>query len=82
MGQEIGCASWAQFLLKFVISTRRHLRHPATSKVQHLTDNMQAGVGSLPNAPCASAWRATSPSCKGVQFIPVEEPIQLRSTLN
>jgi aryl-alcohol dehydrogenase-like predicted oxidoreductase len=23
---------------------------PATSKVQHLTDNMQAGVGALPDA--------------------------------
>ena len=48
---EIDCASWAQFFLKFVIS------HPAvtcaipgTSKVQHLADNMQAGIGRLPDA--------------------------------
>ena len=48
---EIGCASWAQFFLKFVIS------HPAvtcaipeTSKVAHLKDNMQAGIGPLPDA--------------------------------
>jgi diketogulonate reductase-like aldo/keto reductase len=47
---EIGCASWAQFFLKFVIS------HPAvtcaipgTSKVQHLEDNLQAAVGPLPD---------------------------------
>jgi diketogulonate reductase-like aldo/keto reductase len=48
--REIGCASWAQALLKFVIS------HPAltcaipgTSKVEHLRDNLQAGVGALPD---------------------------------
>ena len=47
---EIGCASWAQFFLKFVIS------HPAvtcaipgTSKLQHLVDNLQAAVGPLPD---------------------------------
>ena len=48
---EIGCATWAQFFLKFVIG------HPAvtcvipgTSKVRHLIDNMQAGFGPLPDA--------------------------------
>jgi aryl-alcohol dehydrogenase-like predicted oxidoreductase len=47
---EIGCASWAQFFLKFVIS------HPAvtsaipgTSRVQHLVDNLQAAIGPLPD---------------------------------
>ncbi|MGH7835373.1 MAG: aldo/keto reductase [Candidatus Binatia bacterium] len=48
---EAGCASWAQFFLKFIIS---HLgvtcAIPATSKVQHLIDNMQAGLGPLPDA--------------------------------
>jgi aryl-alcohol dehydrogenase-like predicted oxidoreductase len=49
--QQIGCASWAQFLLKFVISHPAvTCAIPATSKVQHLTDNMGAGVGSLPDA--------------------------------
>ena len=47
---EIGCASWAQFFLKFVIS---HLAVicaiPGTSRVQHLVDNLQAGVGPLPD---------------------------------
>ena len=48
---EIGCASWAQFLLKFVISHPAvTCAIPATSKVQHLTDNMEAGVGTLPDA--------------------------------
>ena len=49
--KEIGCASWAQFLLKFVISHPAvTCAIPATSKVQHLADNMQAGLGALPDA--------------------------------
>jgi aryl-alcohol dehydrogenase-like predicted oxidoreductase len=48
---DIGCASWAQFLLKFVVSHPAvTCAIPATSKVQHLTDNMGAGVGTLPDA--------------------------------
>ena len=48
---EIGCASWAQFLLKFVISHPAvTCAIPATSKVQHLIDNMQAAMGQLPVA--------------------------------
>jgi len=47
--KEIGCASWAQFFLKFVFSQPAiTCAIPATSKVQHLIDNMQAGFGSLP----------------------------------
>jgi len=49
--KEIGCATWAQFFLKFVIG------HPAvtcaipgTSKARHLVDNLQAGLGPLPDA--------------------------------
>ena len=46
--QEIGCASWAQFFLKFVVSHPSvTCAIPATSKVQHLADNMQAGIGQL-----------------------------------
>lgn len=48
---EIGCTSWAQLLLKFVLA------HPAvtcvipgTSKPEHMTDNVQAGVGGYPDA--------------------------------
>lgn len=48
---EIGCASWAQFFLKFVISHPAvTCAIPATSKVQHLADNMQAALGPLPDA--------------------------------
>lgn len=47
---EIDCASWAQLLLKFVVS---HLgvtcAIPATSRVEHLRDNMRAGYGRMPN---------------------------------
>jgi aryl-alcohol dehydrogenase-like predicted oxidoreductase len=47
---EIGCATWAQFFLKFVISHPAvTCAIPATSKVKHLVDNMQAGVGPLPD---------------------------------
>lgn len=48
--QEAGMRSWAQFFLKFVLS------HPAstcvipgTSKVRHMTDNVAAGIGRLPD---------------------------------
>jgi aryl-alcohol dehydrogenase-like predicted oxidoreductase len=48
---QIGCASWAQFLLKFVVSHPAvTCAIPATSKVQHLTDNMQAGVEPFPDS--------------------------------
>ncbi|MBM2804287.1 MAG: aldo/keto reductase [Deltaproteobacteria bacterium] len=48
---EIGCASWAQLFLKFVISHPAvTCAIPATSKAAHLIDNMQAGFGSLPTA--------------------------------
>lgn len=49
--REIDCSSWAQFLLKFVISHPAvTCAIPATSKVRHLLDNMQAGLGPLPDA--------------------------------
>lgn len=47
----LGCQSWAELFLKFVVS------HPAvtaaipgTSKVEHLRENMRAGVGEMPDA--------------------------------
>ena len=47
---EIGCKSWAQILLKFVLA------HPAvtcvipgTGKPEHMTDNVQAGLGDYPD---------------------------------
>jgi diketogulonate reductase-like aldo/keto reductase len=48
---EIGCRSWAQFFLKFVVSHPAvTCAIPATSKLDHLIDNMQAGLGTLPEA--------------------------------
>ena len=48
---EIDCASWAQVLLKFVLA------HPSvtcvipgTGRAEHMRDNVQAGVGALPDA--------------------------------
>ena len=47
---EIGCKSWAQILLKFVVSHPAvTCAIPATSKVAHLQDNMEAGQGPLPD---------------------------------
>ena len=48
---EIDCTSWAQILLKFVVSHPAvTCAIPATSKVAHLRDNMQAGRGRMPDA--------------------------------
>lgn len=48
---EIGCTSWAQLLLKFILA------HPAvtcaipgTAKPEHMADNVKAGMGALPDA--------------------------------
>ena len=48
---EIGCASWAELFLKFVVSHPAvTCAIPATSKVEHLRQNMRAGGGVLPDA--------------------------------
>jgi diketogulonate reductase-like aldo/keto reductase len=48
---EIGCESWAQIFLKWILA------HPgvtcvipATRRPEHLVDNMKAGLGALPDA--------------------------------
>lgn len=47
---EIDCTSWAQLMLKFVISHPAiSCAIPATSKLTHLRDNMKAGTGRLPD---------------------------------
>jgi diketogulonate reductase-like aldo/keto reductase len=49
--QDIGCVTWAQYFLKFIISHPAvTCAIPATSKVEHLIDNMQAGMEPLPDA--------------------------------
>jgi aryl-alcohol dehydrogenase-like predicted oxidoreductase len=48
---EIDCASWAQLCLKWILAHPAvTCVIPATSRVPHLEDNMQAGVGRLPDA--------------------------------
>jgi diketogulonate reductase-like aldo/keto reductase len=48
---EIGCTSWAQILLKFVLANPAvTCVIPGTSKPDHMRDNAHAGVGSLPDA--------------------------------
>jgi len=62
---EIGCTSWAQILLKFVLS------HPAvtcaipgTGNPAHMAENSRAGMGALPDAALrdriVSAWKAAN----------------------
>ncbi|HEX8849454.1 MAG TPA: aldo/keto reductase [Gemmatimonadaceae bacterium] len=47
---EIGCSSWAQLLLKFILSHPDvTCAIPATSDVDHLRDNLKAGDGPLPD---------------------------------
>ena len=47
---DIDCKSWAQFFLKFIISHPSvTCAIPATSRVDHLQENMEAGSGLLPD---------------------------------
>ncbi|MEQ8504430.1 MAG: aldo/keto reductase [Rhodospirillales bacterium] len=48
---EIGAANWAQVLLKFIVSHPAvTCAIPATSRVDHMTENMGAAQGSMPDA--------------------------------
>jgi diketogulonate reductase-like aldo/keto reductase len=48
---EIDCTNWAQFLLKFIVSHPAvTCAIPATSRVDHLQENMGALYGRLPDA--------------------------------
>ena len=47
---EAGCNTWADFLLKFVVSHPAvNCAIPATSKVEHMHENMAAGYGAMPD---------------------------------
>jgi aryl-alcohol dehydrogenase-like predicted oxidoreductase len=47
---EFDCRSWAQLFLKWILSNPAvTCAIPATDKVRHLEDNMQAGSGQLPD---------------------------------
>src|SRR5688572_1575651 len=48
---QIGCTSWAQFFLKFIVSHPAvTCVIPATSRAEHMRDNLQAGFGEMPDA--------------------------------
>lgn len=48
---DIGCASWAQILLKFIISHPAvTCAIPATTRVDHVRENLAASAGQLPDA--------------------------------
>ncbi|MBB1629022.1 aldo/keto reductase [Achromobacter sp. UMC71] len=50
LAAEIGCGSWAQLFLKFIISHPAVTAViPATSKPANMADNILAGFGPLPN---------------------------------
>ncbi len=48
---EFGCANWAQFFLKFIVSHPAVIcAIPATTRVDHMRENMGAAYGRLPDA--------------------------------
>lgn len=48
---EFDCRSWAQFFLKWIVANPAiTCAIPATDKSRHLEDNMQGGIGRLPDA--------------------------------
>jgi diketogulonate reductase-like aldo/keto reductase len=48
---EIGASSWAQFLLKFIVSHPAvTCAIPATSRVEHVRENLASATGPLPDA--------------------------------
>ncbi len=49
-GPEFDCANWAQFFLKFIVSHPAvSCTIPATSRVDHMVENMGAAYGRLPD---------------------------------
>lgn len=49
--QEFNCTSWGQYFLKYIVSHPAvNCAIPATTKVKHMKDNMQAGRDLLPTA--------------------------------
>jgi diketogulonate reductase-like aldo/keto reductase len=49
--RDLGCASWGQFYLKFILAHPAvTCIIPASSKVKHMQDNMGANFGTVPDA--------------------------------
>lgn len=50
VAQDLGCESWPELLLKFVVShSAVTCAIPATANVEHLRANMRAGEGAMPS---------------------------------
>jgi aryl-alcohol dehydrogenase-like predicted oxidoreductase len=50
LARDLGCESWPELLLKFVVShSAVTCAIPATANVEHLRANMRAGDGPMPN---------------------------------
>jgi len=56
---EVGCETWAQFSLKYILA------NPAitcvlteTSNPEHMADNVRTALGALPDAPARARMRA------------------------
>jgi aryl-alcohol dehydrogenase-like predicted oxidoreductase len=48
--KDFDCSSWAQFFLKYIVSHPAvTCAIPATSKPEHMADDIQAGYGRLPD---------------------------------
>lgn len=48
---EVGCATWAQFFLKWILGNPAvTCVIPGTRRVEHLRDNLAAGAGAMPDA--------------------------------
>ena len=51
LARDLGCESWGQFYLKFIIGHPAvTCLIPATSKVKHMQDNMRANAGPVPDS--------------------------------
>ena len=56
---EIGCANWAQYFLKWVVSHPAvTCAIPATRRPAHMDENMSAGVGGMPDAAARQRMQA------------------------
>ena len=62
--RETGAATWPQFLLKFIVSHPAiTCAIPATSRVEHVRENMVAATGSCRTSRSARVWQPTSGRC-------------------
>jgi diketogulonate reductase-like aldo/keto reductase len=60
---EVDCESWAQIFLKWILAHPAvTCVIPATSRPQHLADNMKAGAGTLPDAAARERMAAAAAS--------------------